>query len=61
MMCGEGMPNFYARNVSNDAECDGNWTDPVYNDLVTLYGTCRKIDSYNFTIDSDRNPLPSEC
>jgi hypothetical protein len=61
MMCGEGMPNFYAREVTANASCSANWTDPVYQDLVNLYGPCRSINVYNYTLDENGNPLPSEC
>jgi len=54
-ICGEGIPNFYAQNLSSDC---GNETIPV---LAKTLGICKSITEYNFTLDADGNPLIEEC
>lgn len=54
-ICGEGMPNFYATNLST--EC-GNGTAPW---LLSELGVCKSIASYGFKYDADGNPLIEDC
>ena len=59
--CGEGIPDFYAREVSKNATCHGNWSDPKYDFVKTVNGECRSILSYNYARDENDWPQISEC
>lgn len=60
LVCGEGMPDFYAQEVIKDAEC-GDWSSKDFDWLKKIFGTCRSIESYNYTKDAQGRPLISEC
>ena len=51
IICGEGIPDFYARNASKDAKCEGNWSNPIYDFVKEVNGQCRTMESYNYTKD----------
>lgn len=61
MICGEGIPDFYAREVTEGAQCSGDWGQEIYKDVVELYGSCKTMDSYNYQKDDNDLPLISEC
>ena len=54
-LCGEGMPYFYTPSLKH--KCDESWIGTV----LELEGICKSMNSYNFTYDSNGNPLLSEC
>mmetsp|Transcript_37008 Transcript_37008/g.56746 ORF Transcript_37008/g.56746 Transcript_37008/m.56746 type:complete len:203 (+) Transcript_37008:212-820(+) len=59
--CGEGIPDFYAKEAAEGAECHGDWSNPEFADVVKLYGECKTMDSYNYEKDENDWPLISEC
>jgi endoglycosylceramidase len=61
-VCGEGMPNFYAKEVIEAGTyCFGEWSDVVLGPLARLAGACKSIKDYGFRLDSDGNPLIEDC
>jgi len=54
-ICGEGIPNFYA--VDLPRHCKGG----NFSWFMETIGVCKSIQDYNFTYDSDGNPLISDC
>lgn len=54
-LCGEGMPIFYTPQLKH--RCDEYWIGAVFE----IYGICKSMLSYNFTYDSNGDPLLSEC
>lgn len=61
LVCGEGMPDFYAAEVIKNAQCTGDWSHKDFDWLKKIFGTCRSIESYNYTKDEQGRPLISEC
>lgn len=59
--CGEGIPNFYAQNVTKNAKCPSDWSDSVFDPVKKLFGDCVSIESYNYKKDENGLPLISEC
>ena len=61
-VCGEGMPNFYAREViSNGAYCVSSHADPFLGPVMRMFGVCKSISDYGFRYDSDGLPLIEDC
>ena len=54
-LCGEGMPIFYTPVLKH--RCDESWIGAV----LEIYGICKSMLSYNFTLDQNGDPLLSEC
>lgn len=52
-ICGEGVPNFYAQNLSDKCTDFG----PIFEDL----GQCTPLSKYNFTYDSNGDPVIADC
>jgi len=62
VICGEGMPNFYAKEViANGTYCLGEYTDYILGPLYRKFGFCKPLDAYNFRKDKDGNPLIEDC
>lgn len=53
--CGEGMPYFYTPEVNH--RCDAYWMGTMFE----IMGLCKSMNSYKFKVDSNGNPLLSEC
>jgi hypothetical protein len=65
IICGEGMPNFYAKEILREQEvyCFGPWTDKL---LGWAYGSltgplCKSIDQYKYRKDPQGNPIVKDC
>jgi hypothetical protein len=63
LICGEGMPNFYAKQVlaTDKVTCVGPDIDIILKRLLGPFGVCKPFDKYNLKKDADGNPLISEC
>ena len=63
VICGEGVPNFYAKRILEEKlTCASKWLDWFVEPLLEKsLGFCSDFDDYNFTKDSDGNPLIPEC
>lgn len=59
--CGEGIPDFYAREASEGAQCTGDWTQDIYDDVKRIFGDCVEMDSYDYDEDSNGWPLIPQC
>ena len=62
VICGEGMPDFYAKEVlAKGSYCVGSVVDIALKPAYLASGFCKSISSYNFKKDKNGNPLISEC
>ena len=59
--CGEGIPDFFAKEVIKNAQCQGDWNSKEFYWLKKVFGTCRSIDTYNYAKDEYGRPFISEC
>jgi endoglycosylceramidase len=53
-ICGEGVPNFYAQNLSDT--CEG-----LVGEILQLLHLCTPFSSFHYTNDQNGNPLISNC
>lgn len=53
-ICGEGIPNFYAANLTD--VCSG-----TIGEILQLLGKCTPFSKFNYTTDPDGNPIISDC
>lgn len=62
-ICGEGMPNFYAKEVlaAGDVYCVSKFYDELLVPILSWFGVCKSIAKYDFKKDADGNPLVTEC
>lgn len=62
VICGEGMPNFYAKEIiAKGTYCIGEWADYFLAPLYKKTGFCKSMDDYNFRKDKDGNPMIEDC
>jgi len=64
-ICGEGMPNFYAKSIieTGPTYCIGEWTDKIITPLLGHFGSfiCKPMDEYKYRKDANGNPLVEDC
>lgn len=56
-MCGEGFPDFYAKNEMLSHECNGIILPWVY----YLFGLCTPMADFEHGVDENDDPLPEDC
>ena len=56
-ICGEGFPNFYAKNEDLLHHCTGVILPYIY----YLFGLCKPMADYGHRIDVDGNPYIEDC
>merc|ERR1712151_1155420 len=62
MNCGEGTPDFYAKEItSKNGYCINKLADKFFAPFYNHFGLCESIDHYNFRKDSNGDPLITEC
>ena len=62
MICGQGIPNFYAQEIAKNATCPSEWKAFMFKPVYKQYGVCKNFrDDYKYKTDEDGNPLISEC
>lgn len=62
VICGEGMPNFYAKQIiANGSYCFNEYADFVFGPIMKLLGFCKSMDDYGYRKDQDGNPLIEDC
>ena len=62
VVCGEGMPAFYARDIIKQGTyCLGPWADIIAKPVMNLFGACESMDSYGYRKDADGFPLIEDC
>jgi len=62
-ICGEGMPNFYAKKILEKGKnfCIGPIADYFLAPLARMAGACKSMESYGYKLDDDGNPIISDC
>lgn len=63
-ICGEGMPNFYAKQIieTGPTYCIGEWSDKVLTPILGHFGNiCKPMAKYGFRKDVNGNPLIEDC
>ena len=61
-ICGEGIPNFYAREIIADATCVSAAIDPLLENFFdNHFGHCVDMESYGYDTDDEGNYLLSDC
>jgi endoglycosylceramidase len=61
-ICGEGFPDFYAKEaLGDDPHCINGWIDPLLQKIYDLTGVCVSIDDYGFRKDENDDPLIEDC
>lgn len=61
-ICGEGMPNFYAKQVLDKGKyCLDTSFDWMLTPVYKATGFCKSIDDYDLRYDADGNPLIEDC
>jgi len=68
VICGEGMPDFYAKEIlkadtvnGKSPYCTTSYTDWFAKPLLQSLGFCPSFADYNYTRDAEGDPLTSEC
>ena len=62
IMCGEGMPNFYAKEIiAGGTYCVGKTFDKFMQPIFKALGTCKSMEDYGFRKDADGNPVIEDC
>ena len=60
--CGEGIPNFYARDIiGNGTYCISPTVDYLLSPLYNYLGFCKSIKDYGMRVDKDGNPEIEDC
>lgn len=61
-ICGEGVPNFYAKQVIDKGTyCVDKKFDFILDPVLKKFGFCKSINDYDLRYDSDGNPLIEDC
>ena len=60
-ICGEGFPDFYAKEAIKDSVCISEFWDKVFHPLFEKTGLCKSMSDYNLKYDSNDDPIISEC
>ena len=62
IICGYGVPNFYAKIIVKDAKCETTFKHLLMYRSMNKLGVCSNFrDHYQYETDLDGNPLESEC
>lgn len=56
-ICGEGVPDFYAKEEMLSHSCD----ESLVKDIAWLVGACKSMESYGFRKDENGDPLVEDC
>ncbi len=61
-ICGEGFPDFYAKQViGKNPSCFSPLIDSLLKPVLDKLGFCKDMSSYGYQLDENDNPLISEC
>lgn len=62
MNCGEGFPDFYAKNiVAEDDFCISKLADKIFDPILHQFHLCKNISDYGYRIDDNGDPLIEDC
>ena len=61
-ICGEGVPDFYAKRATGEhPTCINSLIDSLLKPLYDKFGVCQDINSYNYRLDDNDDPLIEDC
>ena len=61
-VCGEGMPDFYAKAIlKEDGHCINAFMDKILAPIYSSLGVCTDIESFGFRKDENGDPLIEDC
>mmetsp|Transcript_24214 Transcript_24214/g.17041 ORF Transcript_24214/g.17041 Transcript_24214/m.17041 type:complete len:224 (+) Transcript_24214:29-700(+) len=64
-MCGEGIPDFYAKEVvGDDPVCISSIVDPWLKPALKKIGLCKSLhdsNDYDYSMDENDDPIVSDC
>ena len=61
-MCGEGVPDFYAKQIlADNKHCVNFYVDILLRNFYEMAGICTDIDSFGFRKDDNDDPLIEDC
>ena len=61
-MCGEGVPDFYAKEViGENPSCISPFVDFLLEPLYKSLGVCIDMNDYHYQHDENDDPLISDC
>ena len=61
-ICGEGMPDFYAKELlKDDDHCMNGFLDTILSPIYKMLGVCWDIKDANFRQDDNDDPLIEDC
>jgi endoglycosylceramidase len=62
VMCGEGMPDFYAKEIlQKESYCVSPMVDYILGPIFHKFGFCESIKSYSYKYDKNGDPLIKDC
>ena len=61
LSCGEGFPDFYAKQAAEKPYCINRLVDALLKPLYEKLGFCQDMSDYGYEKDSDGNPLIDDC
>ena len=61
LICGEGIPDFYAREIIRDAKCPHNWRSYLLPGYQRKYGVCKSMKEYGYRADWKGRYLKEDC
>ena len=59
--CGEGFPNFYAKQAAKKPYCINRFVDWFLSPIYSSFGFCQDMSSFDYSLDSDGNPEIADC
>lgn len=61
-MCGEGVPDFYAKEaLKHNDHCINAVVDRLLSPIYEKFGVCTDINSFGFEYDENGDPLITDC
>lgn len=60
-ICGEGMPDFYAKEVTAGGYCINKWVDTLMKPVFDKMGFCQNMDDFGYRLDENGDPLIEDC
>lgn len=63
IICGEGMPNFYAKKVlkNEDNYCFGKYFDFYFRWFYDMFGVCSSMKNLELRYEANGNPMIKDC
>ena len=62
VICGEGVPDFYAKQViGDDPICINNFMDWMMSPIYKAAGVCQTMKDYGYRLDENGDPFIEDC